>query len=141
MKHELIEKAAAIIMEKAGRKVDEHCAVTTIDENGYPVSSTMSISKADGVRWLTFASCLDSDRVRRIKKCNRACICLNSAGYHISLVGTIEILTDPQAKRDAWHDESGSDDPKFCALRFTTERYNLYFSENDEGDAGVLSKE
>ena len=145
MKHELVARAEAIVAKKASAGNDGYCAVTAIDENGYPSSSTISISKADGIRWLTFATELDSNRVKRMKKCDRVCVCINSAEYHISLVGTVEIITDRQAKLDAWYDGleafySGVDDSNFCVLHFTTERYNLYFTSGETG-SGVLSKE
>ena len=152
MNQKIIAKAEAAIAKRAlvpneGSCANEgYCTVTTIDENGYPTSSTITASKADGIRRLVFGSTLNSDRVNRIKKCNRACVCINSDEYHVSLVGTIEILTDPQSKQDAWYDwlkeyYSGADDPDFCALRFTTERYNLYFIDGEMEDSGTLPKE
>ena len=146
MNQEIIAKAEAAIAKRALIANEGYCTVTTIDENGYPTSSTISASKADGIRRLVFGSTLNSDRVNRIKKCDRACVCINSGEYHVSLVGTIEVLTDPQAKQEAWYDWlkeyfSGADDPNFCALRFTTERYNLYFMDGEMEDAGILPKE
>jgi len=146
MKNEVIAKAEALIAEKTGAENAGYCALATIDEKGFPTISTISVSKADGIRWLTFGSALDSDRVKRIKKCNYGCVCFNSAEYHISLVGTIEVLSDPQAKQDSWYEGleyhfSGADDPNFCVLRFTTERYNLFFIDDESADAGLLPKE
>jgi len=144
MNHGIIAKAAEIIKKKAGAGNEGYCGFASIDENGYPVVSTISVSKADGIKWLTFASSLESDRAKRVKKCSRASVCINSAEYHISLVGTAEIITDPQVKKEMWYDGleyhfSGADDPDFSVLRFTTERYNIYFSDDDSFDAGVLS--
>jgi len=54
-------------------------------------------------------------------------------------VGTVEILTDPKAKEDAWYAGcenhwSGPDDPEYCVLRFITKRYNLFVGwESAEG--------
>ena len=145
MKNEVIARAEAIIEKKQCAGNEGYCAVITIDENGYPMSSTVSISKADGIRWLTLGTELGSGKVSRIKKCSKVCLCFNSAEYHISLVGTVEVQTDPQAKQDAWYDElkfhfSGADDPNFCVLRFTTERYSMFFTDG-EVDAGTLPKE
>ena len=145
MKNEVVARAEAIIAKKEGTGNDGYCAVITIDENGYPMSSTVSVSKADGIRWLTLGTELGSGKVSRISKCNRVCVCFNSAEYHISLVGTVEVQTDPQAKQNAWYDKlkhhfSGVDDPNYCVLRFTTERYSIFFTDG-EADAGVLPKE
>ena len=48
-------------------------------------------------------------------------------------------------KLDMWYDGleafySRVDDPNYCVLHFTTERYNLCFT-NEETGVGVLSKE
>jgi lysophospholipid acyltransferase (LPLAT)-like uncharacterized protein len=76
------------------------CAVLAlIDENGYPTASTLTIAKADGIKWLTFNTSLSRDSVKRIKNCNRASICINFSEYNITLVGTIEVLTDPDTKK------------------------------------------
>jgi len=145
MKNEVVAKAEVIVAKKASGGNDGHCVVTTIDENGYPVPSTVYVAKADGIRRFIFGAVLDSDRVKRIKKCNRTCVCVNSDEYHMAFVGTMEVLADPQSKLDAWNVRfeeyfSGSDDPNFCALRFTTERYSLYLSDEDE-DTGIFPKE
>lgn len=66
-------------------------------------------------------------------------MCINSAEYHISLTGTIEQTTDPEIKKEMWYDGlknhfSGSDDPNYCVLKFTTERYNFLIDwENAKG--------
>ena len=148
MKNEVVAKAEAVIAKKtAGWEEDSgYCAFTVIDENGYPTTSTISPLKANGIRRLTFGVSLSSDRAKRVQRCNRVCVCFNSDVYHISLVGTVEISTDPQAKRDAWIDGleeyySGADDPDFAAMHFTAERYNLFFIDGESADAGAFSKE
>ena len=65
-----------------------------------------------------------------IELCNKASICVNAVEYHISLTGTIELLTDPEAKKEMWNDNmkeyySGWEDPNYCVLKLTTERYSL----------------
>jgi general stress protein 26 len=58
-------------------------------------------------------------------------VCINFSEYNITLVGTVEILTDPETKKDMWFPVmegqwSGPDDPEYCVLRFTTKRYSLF---------------
>ena len=127
MNSEIIAKAGEIINEKIGAG---YATIALIDEDGYPTASTYSIAKAKGIEWLIFATSLSSDIVKRINKCNRASVCINSDEYNITLVGTFEVLTDSATKKDMWYPEwerhwSGADDPDYCILRFTTERYNL----------------
>ena len=130
MNDEIIAKAGEIILQKTG--TDSYCVLALIDENEYPTVSTITASKADGINWLTFCTGLGSRKAKRIEKCGRAAVCFNADGaYNITLVGTIEIVTDPEVKKEMWYDGlamhfSGADDPAYCVLRFKTERYNLF---------------
>jgi PhnB protein len=54
-------------------------------------------------------------------------------------VGTVEILTDPDTKKDMWFPPmaemwSGPDDPSYCVVRFTTERYNIFIADSCESE-------
>ena len=134
MKQEIIEKASEIINSKTGYiggGMEGYAALALIDEDGYPSASTLTIAKADGIKWLTFNTSLGRNTVKRINECNRGSVCINSSEYNITLVGTLEVLTDPDTKKEMWYPQmegqwSGPDDPEYCVLRFTTERYSLF---------------
>jgi len=148
MNQAVIDKASAIINGKTGYiggGMEGYAALALIDEQGYPTASTLTIAKADGIKWLTFCTSPGQGKVSRIEQCNRASVCINSSEYNITLVGTIEILTDLKAKQDNWlpiMDDgahwSGPDDPAFCVLRFTMERYSIYVADADEEAVGTL---
>ena len=129
MNQDIIGKAEAIIAKNTG--IGTYCVLSLIDLDGYPIASTITASKAEGINWLTFCTGLGGTRTNRIDKCNRASVCFNSDDYNITLVGTIEILTDPAVKKEMWYEGlenhfSGPEDPNYCVLRFKTERYNLF---------------
>ncbi len=129
MNEEIISKANQIISKKIGGGNHGFCTLALIGADGYPTTSTISISKAEGIKWLTFCTSIDS-KFERIDHCNKASVCINCEDYHLSLVGTIEQLTDSDIKKEMWYSglEShfkGYDDPNYCVLKFTTERYNL----------------
>lgn len=129
MNEEIISRAGEIVSQNIGEA--GYCVLALIDLDGYPTASTISAAKVDGINWLTFCTGLNSPKVHRINKCNRASVCFNSAEYNITLVGTIEILTDPEIKKEMWYGGltqhfSGPDDPNYCVLRFKTEHYNLF---------------
>ena len=135
---DVIAKAGEIIHAKTGYiggGVEGYATLSLIDENGYPTTSTITIAKAEGIKWITFCTTLDDNKARRIAKCNCACVCINSSAYNISLVGTIEVITDPAFKNAHWLPTmdstqwNGPDDPNYCILRFSTERYNLFISD------------
>jgi len=133
MNQEIIQKASEIIKksEATGGYNGQYCTLAVIDSEGYPTASTITVSKSDGIHWLTFCTSLQSDKAKRIEKCNRASVCFNAGGaYNLTLVGTIEIETCPEVKKEMWYTGlenhySGAADPNFCVLRFKTKRYNL----------------
>jgi len=145
MNHEIIKKTEEIITAKADFNggFEGYATLTLIDEAGYPTSSTLSVVKADGIKWLTFISALSANPAKRIEKCNRACVCINSSEHHISLVGTVEVLADKKTKKIMWEEVfagyyNGPEDPDLCVLRFHTEHYNLYFIDGDLEAKGAL---
>jgi len=130
MHEEIIIRAGEIIAKKTGGRNEGYCVLALLDTDGYPTASTISASKADGIKWITFCTGLSSAKINRIEKCNRASVCFDAIDYNITLMGTIEVLTDPIMKKEMWYkgleeNFSGPDDPGYCVLRFTTERYNL----------------
>ena len=145
MNQELIGKAEKVIMSKTGyigNGMEGYCTLALMDEDGYPSASTLSISKADGIKWLAFLSGLQSNKAKRISKCNRGSVCVNSSSYNITLIGTLEVLTGPDIKDEMWQEPlrdiySGPDDPEYCVIRFQTERYNIFFVDGGSAE-GLL---
>ena len=142
MNEKAITKASEIIASKTnyvGGGMEGYAVLSLIDENGYPSASALTIAKADGINWLTFASSPDSNKAKRIAKCNKASICIASPKYNITLVGTVEEVTNPECKKNSWCDVmndgshwSSSNDPNFYVICFTTERYSIYTWDGDE---------
>ena len=130
MRERIISRAGEIIAQRMGNGNLGFCTLALVDEEGYPAMTTISISKADGIKWITFCTTLGANSVLRARQSCKAGVCVNSPGYHIALNGTIEVLTDAQIKREMWYPGmeqylTGQDDPDYCVLRFETERYNL----------------
>ena len=128
MHEEIIARASEIVEKNTGE--DSYCVLALIDLDGYPTASTITASKANGIKCLTFCSGLGSVRTDRINQCNRASVCFNTEDYNITLVGTIEIITDLDVKKEMWYKGltnhfNGPEDPNYCVLRFNTQRYNL----------------
>ena len=143
----VIARASDVINSKTdyiGGGMEGYAVLSLIDENGYPTSSTMTISKANGVNWLSFLTDANGTKARRIAKSNKACVCLPSSEYHISLVGTVEIITDPEIKKEHWqemlttHYKADWNDPEWCILKFNAEHYNLFFASDDTEAKGKL---
>jgi len=144
----IISRANDLINGKTdyiGGGMEGWAVLTQMDENGYPTSATMSISKADGIRWMTFLSNTHGSKAKRVAISNKACVCLASSEYHVSLTGTVEIITDPAIKKDHWQENiikyygATHEDPNWAVFRFTTETYNLYFASDDSEIKGKLN--
>jgi len=147
MNEKIIARAGEVINSKKdyiGDGMGGYAVLSLIDENGCPTSSTMTIAKADGMNWLTFFTDTNGTKTKRIAKCDKACVCLASSEYHISLVGKIEIITDTAVKREHWqevitnHYNVNYDDPDWCLLKFNTEQYNIFFADDDTEAKGSL---
>ena len=146
MSKEIIAKASEIIKSKSteGTHIGAGVALTLIDSDGYPTTSCVSISKAKGISEIMLGISLASNRAKRVKDCVRASICLfdddyeGKSYYNITLVGDVEIVTDPKIKQEVWHEmygehfEGGVNNSDFAVLRFTTRRYNLWVDMGDE---------
>ncbi|MDD4076336.1 MAG: pyridoxamine 5'-phosphate oxidase family protein [Eubacteriales bacterium] len=139
MNSELVTKAGTMIRAMNKKPEDYFCTLALLDKDGYPTASTISISESEGIRWLTFCTGLTSNKANRIRECNRASVCINALQYNITLVGTVEILTGTDIKKEMWyealsHHFNGPQDPGYCVLRFNTERYNLLIDwQSEEG--------
>ncbi|MDR1209058.1 MAG: pyridoxamine 5'-phosphate oxidase family protein [Clostridiales bacterium] len=128
MNEDIIARASGIISRNIGDS--GYCALALIDGDGYPHASTISPAKTSGIRVIHFCTGFGA-RTAKIGDRAKASVCFNSPEYNVTLDGTIEIVTDPAVKRDAWYDAmsahfSGPEDPGYCVLRFTTERYSLF---------------
>lgn len=141
MNEKIIERAGEII---AKRIVGSQNFVTLalVDPDGYPHTTTISISKSEGIKWLTFCTGTGAKK-DTINRCGKASVCVNSSEYHIALTGTIEQITDLDVKKEMWYNGlknhfSGWDDPNYCVLKFTAERYNiLLLSDGQDGQGEI----
>jgi len=134
MSKEILEKASIIVEGNSVQGKDfsgQICVLTSVDDDGFPVSCVITPSKADGIKTLWLCTEIGSDKVKRIKNNNKVNISFSSEEYGISLSGEVEILIDSDIKRDMWYDGLGHHfkdykDPEYCVLKFTTRKYSLF---------------
>ena len=141
-----IVKAGEIIASKTdyvGGGMEGFVVLNLIDEDGCPSGSAITISKAEDIEWVSMLTSMDSNKVRRIGKNNKAGLVFASTEYNISLTGTIEVITDPAIRKDHWQDamaenHGGHDSPDYCTLLFKTSRYNIYLVNDGLEAQGVI---
>lgn len=124
----IITKAGNILKQNQGEST--FCVISQLDLDGYPTSSSITLSNVEGIKTLFFCTGLESNKVKRIKKDKRTSVCVNSNDFNITLIGRTEIVTDPFIKNVMWYKGlsghfSGPNDPNYCVLKFVTERYSL----------------
>lgn len=134
-KDSIIARAGELIAQRAAGP-GNFLTLTAIDEEGFPASTTISISQSQGIRWLTCCTGAGSPVTRRLEKNPKACVCLNASDYHIALIGEVEVCGDLPTKRQMWYQGlanhfSGPEDDNYRVLRFTTRRYSLFIDWND----------
>ncbi len=102
--------------------------IARVDSSGYPSASTISSIRSEGVGVVWFATGLKSRKAQAFRLNHKASVCYREGGSNITLVGTIEIVTEPELKRELWldwfidHFPGGITDPNYCLLRFTAHR-------------------
>jgi len=102
--------------------------IAVLDDTGSPTVSAISNLRHAGVHKAWFATGLRSSKVQRLVRDNRASLCYCDGRNNITLVGTVQVLTEQALKDDLWvdwfiaHFPGGKTDPEYCILQFTTER-------------------
>lgn len=128
VQEQLIQKASEIIQSNCNE--NGYCALTLMDTDGRPTTTTITPAKAEGIRWIAFCTGYGT-RTERIQLCKDACVCFNSPKYHISLKGSMEIITDADVKKEMWYEGMGNhfegpEDPGYVVLKFVADSYNLF---------------
>lgn len=138
-----MERETAIQRGLALIKRAKTCLLGTNGDDGFPNIKAMLNYMADGMsngmkpegmNVIWFATLTDSNRVRHLLRDNRACVYYmdDDSFEGLMLVGTVEVLRDPESRRMLWKDgyevyyPGGVDDPNYTVLKFTTHWANYY---------------
>lgn len=110
--------------------------IASVDEEGFPNMKAMLMPrKVEGNR-LYFTTNTSSMRVQQYEKNEKACIYFYNKGRFkyegIMLVGSMEVLTDEEIKKEIWRTgdtmyyRKGVSDPDYCVLKFTAYKGRHY---------------
>lgn len=116
--------------------------VASLDEDGFPnVKAMYAPRKIDG-NCFYFTTNTSSMRSQQFMKNPKASVYFYKKGRYkyegIMLIGTMEVLTDEEIKREIWRtgDEFyyhlGVTDPDYCVLKFTAVKGRRYCSLKSE---------
>ncbi len=109
MNQEHIKKAADIVARHSVHSESSDkvlvCALGMLDPDGTPTVAAITAARSDGIKRVTFGTGLSSNKVKRLKAGNKAAsVCFLSETYNVSLMGTLEVSTDPAVKKENWYD-------------------------------------
>lgn len=109
------------------------------DAAGYPRMRPMQVVAYDEDGNVWFATSKSSRKVAEIRRNPRATVCfLNlEGGAHAQLFGEVEIVEDPDLKKELWDEEwdeywEGPEDPDYALLAFRGTRAEYFLLDEDE---------
>lgn len=109
--------------------------LSSVDAHGYPNTKAMLAPRIrEGIKVFYFHTNTSSMRVAQFKEHPEACMYLCDQRFFCGamLLGTVEVLEDPDAKQMLWQEGDtmyyplGVDDPDYCVLRFTAVQGRYY---------------
>lgn len=112
-----------------------------VDDNGYPITKAMlKPREREGIKTMWFSTNTSSNKVQCFRKNNKASVYFLDRRFFkgISLVGTIEVLEEPEIKEWIWRDgdtmyyKEGVTDPDYCVLKFIATRGRYYYHFNSQ---------
>ena len=114
-----LEQKAVTLLESCGDII-----VTSINEAGYPRPCVLSKLGAQELKAIYFSTGSDSKKTAHFKKNPKAGLCFYREHDSVTMVGEIEIVTDPEMKSSLWQDwmiehfTGGPQDENYCVLCF-----------------------
>ena len=132
--------------ETIGKMIDKASTsyIAYMDSEGYPVTKAMlKPRERNGIKTIWFSTNTSSNKVKCFKKNNKASVYFIDKRFFrgISLIGTMEVLETPEAKKRIWQKgdtmyyKEGVNDPDYCVLKFTAVKgryYSNFMSEDFE---------
>lgn len=125
-----IKEAAIEIISKA-----EFAVLSSIDDNGYPVSRAMLNLKEGGINAL-FSTNTSSKKVNQIQKNKKGSVFFtaNQEWKGLTIIGDLEIISDKNVKKDLWKSDwtmyypGGLEDPDYTVIKINAKKISLYYA-------------
>jgi general stress protein 26 len=129
-----METSTAILKSLALIERAPIAMVGSVNTEGFPNIKAMLNLEHTGLGIHFFSTNTSSRRVGQFLNNAKACVYFvdEKAFEGLMLVGQIQVLTDPDARRRLWREgferyyPQGVDDPDYCVLQFCASRGNYY---------------
>lgn len=102
----------------------EEVTIASVNAEGFPRPVPMAIMKAIGCNEIWMSTGADSVKTIEFLANPKAGLCYSSNGDSVAFRGTVEIVTDDEARKEMWKDwminhfPAGPTDPNYVLLRF-----------------------
>ncbi|MBT9777993.1 pyridoxamine 5'-phosphate oxidase [Clostridium sp. MCC353] len=115
--------------------------ISSVDEEGFPnIKAMLAPRLRDGITTFYFTTNTSSQKVAQFRVNPKACIyfCDKRFFRGVMLIGTVEVLEDPESKELIWQEGDtmyyplGVTDPDYCVLKFTAVKGRYYANFNSE---------
>lgn len=114
------------LMKKAGDVLSrcDEVTIASVNADGFPRPVPMAIMKAIGCNEIWMSTGADSVKTIEFLANPKAGLCYSSNGDSVAFRGTVEIVTDDEARKEMWKDwminhfPEGPTDPNYVLLRF-----------------------
>lgn len=115
--------------------------VSYVDNEGYPITKAMlKPRERDGIKEVWLSTNTSSNKVKFFRENPKASLYFVDRRFFrgVSLVGTMEVLETPEAKKRIWNEgdtmyyKGGVTDPDYCVLKFTAEKGRYYSNFKSE---------
>lgn len=110
--------------------------IASVDDDGFPNMKAMLMPRKIDGNCLYFSTNTSSMRVEQYRKNEKASVYFFNKGRFryegVMLIGTMEVLEDPQIKEEIWQTgdtmfyRKGINDPDYCVLKFTASKGRHY---------------
>lgn len=110
--------------------------ISSIDENGYPVTRAMLCPREIEGNNIYFSTNTSSNKVKQYQENNKACIYFYERGRFkyqgVTMKGTMQVCTDQSTKDRIWRFgdklfyKQGVTDPDYCVLKFSIKEAEYY---------------
>lgn len=114
------------LMKKAGDVLSrcDEVTIASVNADGFPRPVPMAKMKAIGCNEIWMSTGADSVKTIEFLANPKAGLCYSSNGDSVAFRGTVEIVTDDEARKEMWKDwminhfPEGPTDPNYVLLRF-----------------------
>lgn len=129
--------------ETVGKMIDKASTsfIAYVDNDGFPITKAMlKPRERNGIKEIWFSTNTSSNKVSCFRKNSKASVYFVDKRFFrgVSLVGTVEVLEDAEAKERIWQygDEmyykDGVTDTDYCVLKFTASKGRYYSNFRSE---------